>query len=148
MKCPFCIGNDSQFYFFKTDLFKAIYNKSPILPGHSLIVPNRHVERFEELTDNELSELLIFTKKVNHILNRYFPNSGFNWTIQDGFAAGQTVSHVHVHVIPRHNKDLPDPGDWYPLIEKNEDQFLDSSTRPKLTDEQLKRINQKLKSDV
>jgi bis(5'-adenosyl)-triphosphatase len=146
MNCPFCIQDESPFYFYKNDLFKAIYNKSPILPGHSLIIPSRHVERFSDLTESELSGLLLFTKEVNLILDLHFPNTGFNWTIQDGVAAGQTVSHLHVHVIPRFDKDLADPGDWYPLLEKTESEHIDSQSRPRLSDEELIRINQKLKS--
>jgi bis(5'-adenosyl)-triphosphatase len=144
--CPFCLNNDSQFYFLKDKNFKAIYNKSPILPGHSLIVPNRHVERFSELTDEELAGLLLFTKKVNELLDHFFPNSGFNWTIQDGAAAGQTMPHLHVHVIPRKEGDLPDPGDWYPLLEQVDNAYLDSSLRPTLSEEQLLEITEKLKT--
>lgn len=145
-KCPFCLNNDSPFYFLKDNYFKAIYNKSPILPGHSLIVPNRHVERFSELSDEELAGLLLFTKKVNELLNYFFPSSGFNWTIQDGAAAGQTMPHLHVHVIPRKEGDLPDPGDWYPLLEQVDNAHLDSSLRPALSEAQLLKITQKLKT--
>jgi bis(5'-adenosyl)-triphosphatase len=143
--CPFCLSDDSQMYFMKNEFFKALYNKSPILPGHSLIVPNRHVERFEQLNDNELQNMLLFTKAVVNRLNSVFPSTGFDWTIQDGCSAGQTVKHFHIHLIPRKDGDLPDPGDWYPLLESENNPYLDSDSRSKLSDDQLIRINQKLK---
>jgi len=144
--CPFCLSDNSEMYFMRDKLFTALYNRSPILPGHSLIVPNRHVERFNELTEDELKWILPFTKSVVAKLSNFFPNTGFDWTIQDGNSAGQTVGHFHIHLIPRRDKDLPDPGDWYPLLENAENQNLDSHFRSRLSEIELLEINKKLRS--
>ena len=111
------------------------------MPGHSLIIPKRHVVNFNELFDNELSEMLIFTKHVNSILTRAFGCKAFNWTIQDGEPAGQTINHMHLHIIPRKLGDLSNPGDWYPKLEKWDYKIIDSQDRPQHTLNELKRIS-------
>ncbi len=144
--CPFCFSQDDPYIFFRNELFFSIYNRAPILPGHSLVVPRRHVSSFEELTDDELSGMLHFCKRVNAILQAAFPASGFNWTLQDGVAAGQTVEHLHVHIIPRKANDLPEPGDWYPKLKVAEQNFIDSNDRPQYTHSELIIISQRLNS--
>ena len=62
---------------------------------------------------------------------------GFDWTIQGGESAGQTVDHLHLHVIPRKRGDLPSPGDWYPRLRASESEAIDSELRPHLTDTEL-----------
>ena len=143
--CPFCKESNAAEVFFASNQFRAIYNRAPILPGHTLIVPARHVTRFDDLNDQELATIMVFTKQVNKILQQVFPAEGFNWTIQDGSAAGQTIDHLHVHVIPRVREDFPDPGDWYPRLQNASDGNIDSEDRPRHTPEELIQITQKLK---
>ncbi|GFO82751.1 MAG: hypothetical protein A49_23780 [Methyloceanibacter sp.] len=75
----------------------------------------------------------------------FFGTSAFNWTIQEGAAAGQTIRHLHMHLIPRKAGDLPHPGDWYPRLTESENGLIDSSRRQQLTREQLREIARRIK---
>jgi diadenosine tetraphosphate (Ap4A) HIT family hydrolase len=77
--------------------------------GHTLIIPKRHVESLYELTDAEQSHLWTLTALVRKQLADDLNPDGFNIGINDGFAAGQTVKHAHIHVIPRWKGDVEDP---------------------------------------
>src|ERR1035437_9063760 len=112
-ECPFCAVNFSEIGFARSTNFVALYNIAPILPGHSLVIPRRHVESLMDLSDAEVSEFMIFGRDVARLLLRAFETSAFNWTIQEKEEAGQTVSHLHMHLIPRTPGDFPRPGDWY-----------------------------------
>lgn len=137
---PFDLKNAEDSVFAESANFAAIYNIAPILPGHSLIIPKRHVLSVLELSDSELAELMIFSKRVVEFLLKAFKADAFNWTIQDGEPAGQTVPHMHLHLIPRKEDDLPSPGDWYPLLKKAQTEVIDSDERVRLTSSQMRRI--------
>jgi bis(5'-adenosyl)-triphosphatase len=145
MSCPFCEDKIKESVFAESENFRAIYNLAPILPGHSLVIPKKHTISLLDLSDMELSEMIIFAKKVTQILLEAFNSVSFNWSIQDSEAAGQTVSHLHLHIVPRYTGDLPDPGDWYPKINNNLNEILDSDSRDKLSQDQLEKIVAKLK---
>ena len=81
----------------------------PISPGHTLVIPRRHVGSFFELEPDERSELLTLLDQAKADLDREFKPDGFNIGINDGPAAGQTVPHLHIHLIPRYNGDREDP---------------------------------------
>ena len=71
----------------------------------------------------------------------------FDISLQDGKNAGQTVPHLHLHIIPRYVNDLPNPGDWYPILEKFENQeLLDSYNRPIIPSDTLNEITVKLRN--
>ncbi len=81
----------------------------PISRGHTLIIPRRHVGSFFELTSDERSEMLALLDQAKAELDSEFHPDGFNIGINDGAAAGQTVPHLHIHLIPRYKGDLEDP---------------------------------------
>jgi diadenosine tetraphosphate (Ap4A) HIT family hydrolase len=81
----------------------------PVSPGHSLIVPKRHVGSFFELSAPERQALLGLLDIAHSRLRDSHKPDGFNVGINDGAAAGQTVSHLHIHLIPRYAGDQPDP---------------------------------------
>lgn len=143
--CIFCSQRVTGSAFYKNSDFAAIYNIAPILPGHSLIIPNKHYKSLYELTDAELSEMMVFARKITSVLKTYFNCDGFDWTIQDGESAGQTVPHLHLHIIPRKTGDLPESNEWYSKISQNELQLLDSEQRERLSDEEYLAITNKLK---
>lgn len=81
----------------------------PISAGHALIVPRRHVASLFELDERESSEIFeLLARARSYLLNERRPD-GFNIGINDGVAAGQTVMHLHVHLIPRYLGDRSDP---------------------------------------
>ena len=81
----------------------------PISPGHTLIIPKRHVGSFFELEEQERSEMLMLLDRAKAALDEEFKPQGFNIGINDGPAAGQTVLHLHIHLIPRYTNDRSDP---------------------------------------
>jgi bis(5'-adenosyl)-triphosphatase len=86
-----------------------------------------------DLSDDELAEFMLFGRRVARLLARAFQTPAFNWTIQEREAAGQTVAHLHMHVIPRVARDLPRPGEWYPLLRQAEAEPIDSVSRHRLS---------------
>ena len=106
MTCIFCRINDTVL---ENDLALAFYDKYPVNRGHLLIIPKRHVEQYFDLTDQErmsIDQLLFEGKKI--IDEQYQPD-GYNIGINCGEAAGQTIFHVHIHLIPRFRGDMKDP---------------------------------------
>ena len=87
----------------------VIRDAFPISPGHTLIIPKRHVSSFFDLETDERAELLALLDKAKTAADEEFSPNGYNIGINDGAAAGQTVPHLHLHLIPRVEGDLPDP---------------------------------------
>lgn len=81
----------------------------PVSPGHSLVIPRRHVGSFFEVSDGERSSLLELLGVAKMAAESEFAPAGYNIGINDGSAAGQTVPHLHIHLIPRYVGDMPDP---------------------------------------
>ncbi|MBB1073315.1 HIT family protein [Rhodoferax sp. 4810] len=77
--------------------------------GHSLIIPHRHVGSFFDLTATERGDLLALLDLAKNELDALHRPDGYNIGINDGAAAGQTVPHLHIHLIPRYAGDVPDP---------------------------------------
>lgn len=142
--CPFCHPNVSSSVFAETNHFRAIYNLAPILPGHSLIIPNTHISSFLSISDEYMTEMIIFSRKVIRTLEKAFKTSSFDWTLQEGFEAGQTIEHMHIHIIPRKKGDLTTPGDWYPQLLQSQSDLIDSIERPQHTVKEMKDITARL----
>jgi diadenosine tetraphosphate (Ap4A) HIT family hydrolase len=81
----------------------------PVSPGHSLVIPHRHVSSFFDLTEDERQALLVLLDQARAAAQAEMAPDGYNIGINDGPAAGQTVPHLHIHLIPRFAGDLPDP---------------------------------------
>ena len=82
-------------------------NLKPLLPGHILVCPQRILPRLSDLTRDEISDLFNTVTRIQRTLTRLYKADAFNVAVQDGEAAGQSVPHVHCHVIPR---TFEDPG--------------------------------------
>lgn len=81
----------------------------PVSPGHTLVIPRRHLASFFDATPAERASLLRLLDVAKARLDREFSPAGYNIGINDGPAAGQTVPHLHVHLIPRYAGDRDDP---------------------------------------
>lgn len=138
MDCPFCSESILKAQFAESKHCRAIYNISPILPGHSMVIPKKHFSSISDLPDEVYHDLMLFMRQVSEILQKAFQAAGINWTLQEGEEAGQTVPHLHFHLIPRQPADLPEPGDWYPKLRGQ--QAIDSGKRPRLSEKEMKEV--------
>ena len=87
----------------------AIRDKFPVSPGHTLIIPKRLIPTWWEATPDEQLHLTELISVVKNQLDEEFKPDGYNVGFNGGHAAGQTVDHLHVHVIPRWFGDVDDP---------------------------------------
>lgn len=142
-ECLFCNEQAAgQNTFHEDELFRARWDLIPLRPGHAEVVPKRHVQYFEELTDEELSRMLLFARDVLQIVKKVesYPGeyealladavdftrpylekavedsreivaspAAFNHGLNDGPDAGQSVPHLHYHIIPRQHGDVENP---------------------------------------
>jgi len=106
--CPFCFFERKRLRI-ETEHALAISDAYPVTEGHTLIIPTRHVISIYELTLTEQGLIWALVSEVRQRLLTDLKPDGFNIGLNDGLAAGQTVMHAHVHVIPRWNGDVPDP---------------------------------------
>ena len=81
----------------------------PVSPGHTLVIPRRHVRSFFDLSSDERAALLALLDEAKLQLDSEFRPAGYNIGINDGPAAGQTIGHLHIHLIPRYSGDQTDP---------------------------------------
>jgi len=93
----------------ESDYTVTIRDGYPVSQGHTLIIPKRHVQSFFELQANEKAAVLQALDEAKEVLDKEFSPDGYNIGINDGEAAGQTVMHLHVHLIPRYKGDTEDP---------------------------------------
>ena len=104
--CPFCKAGPVVL---KNRLAFALYDRSPVTPGHLLLIPWRHVSDWFETTDEERRDLFSLADEARALLLRERKPDGFNLGVNVGQAAGQTVFHVHLHLIPRYEGDVAKP---------------------------------------
>ncbi|MGQ9497050.1 MAG: HIT family protein [Desulfotomaculales bacterium] len=93
----------------QNDLAVAIYDKYPVNPGHVLVIPRRHFPTFFEATDEEILAVYRLIREVRALLDEQYSPDGYNIGVNNGACAGQTVWHMHVHVIPRFTGDVDHP---------------------------------------
>lgn len=106
--CPFCHVNQSEIIAVNKN-FIAKYDCFPVSEGHVLIIPKRHLYSFFQLTDYEVIDFFRLLRKVKNITDERLDPDGYNIGINQGEAAGQTISHLHIHIIPRHYGDVQSP---------------------------------------
>jgi diadenosine tetraphosphate (Ap4A) HIT family hydrolase len=106
--CPFCTLPPERIID-SNDLALVIRDGYPVSPGHTLVIPKRHIGSWFEITQAEQQALLDLLTKAKAILETEFMPDGYNIGINDGPTAGQTVPHLHMHLIPRYKDDQEDP---------------------------------------
>lgn len=109
--CKYCDESyqKSNRIILENKLFFANYDSHPVSPGHVKLIPRRHVRSLCELSDQELIAMRDLMIKVKEVIDRERHPAGYNIGINEGEFAGQTVPHLHVHLIPRYPGDVPDP---------------------------------------
>lgn len=107
--CPFCNPDSDRELIVETATMFAMYDKFPVNEGHALIIPKRHIANYFELSVKEQYGYLLVLNKVKEIITKRYQPDGFNIGINIGEYAGQTINHVHIHLIPRYKNDVSDP---------------------------------------
>lgn len=143
--CPFCNAVIREYAFLEYRGFLAIINIAPVLPGHSLVIPETHRISMTVLDEEEICAFMETARRATHILLKAFETDAFDWSVQEGPEAGQSIEHLHLHIVPRIKDDLPGPGDWYPLVHQNDQAVIDSADRKKLSQEEIEIIVSKLR---
>jgi ATP adenylyltransferase len=106
--CPFCASESDRTLLAETATAYAILDKYPVTNGHTLIIPKRHVANYFDLTTREQTACWLMVNFVKQQLSELYQTNDFNIGINVGEAAGQTVPHVHIHIIPRYAGDVAD----------------------------------------
>ena len=105
-ECIFCQMKD---YILENELAYAIYDKYPVGKGHMLFIPKRHVKDFFDITKEEREAIFELIDEGKKLLDKKYSPDSYNVGINCGEHAGQTIMHVHVHLIPRYIGDMKDP---------------------------------------
>ncbi|MFQ5830504.1 MAG: HIT family protein [Candidatus Methylomirabilia bacterium] len=108
-RCVFCDRAASGDLVAAGGLAVAFPDAFPLSPGHTLIVPRRHEPDFFALTESEQAEMWRLVIEVRRRIEAERAPDGYNIGLNAGPAAGQTVGHAHLHVIPRYSGDVEDP---------------------------------------
>ena len=107
--CIFCEKLLNKEYVIENDLAFGFWDKYPVNNGHTLICPKRHIQSFFQLTSPELEAIYELLGTAHIFLKSSFGADGFNIGVNVGQYAGQTVNHVHVHLIPHYKGDVENP---------------------------------------
>lgn len=108
MNCPFCKPTQLNIIL-ENDLAYGFYDKYPVQRGHVLIIPKQHIETYFEASDQQIMAIHRLIREAKEMVNEEFSPDGYNIGVNIGNAGGQTVPHLHVHLIPRYKGDVEDP---------------------------------------
>lgn len=103
--CKLASGEFSSATVYEDDLFRAILDISPAAKGHTLLLPKTHAVNLFELDELEVSKALLVAKKLAAAIQKTLQCDGINILQNNGTAAGQSVFHFHIHLIPRYEED-------------------------------------------
>lgn len=127
-------------FFFVSRLCAALVNQKPLVPGHVLVIPTRRTSRFADLTPDEVADLWSAAQRVGRVMEAHHGATACTYAMQDGRDAGQTVDHVHVHVLPRRRGDFARNDEIYDQLDRHEVRPLiavDDAARVARTDNEM-----------
>lgn len=149
------------FYTSPSKLTYCSVNLKPIVPGHILVIPYNNADRLVKLSTDEINDLFNTAVYIAQVLEYNMSTTAYNLGIQDGIDAGQSVPHVHIHILPRKKNDVENNDDIYDAIDNNEAQLShtiehsaqqisqsnelkvdDASRKPRTSDEMAAEANQ------
>lgn len=123
-KCIFCNLIETEILA-ENQLALAFYDKFPVNTGHVLIIPKRHIETIFDATNYEILAINDLIIEVRKILEEKYNPDGYNIGVNVGSAGGQTIFHLHYHVIPRYIGDIEDPRGGIRKIKKSIIPYID-----------------------
>ncbi|MEE8885930.1 MAG: HIT family protein [Eubacteriales bacterium] len=103
--CKIAAGEIPSTTIYEDDDFRVILDLGPATKGHALILPKEHYANITEIPDELLQKAIVLAKKVVTYMMKALPCDGYNVVQNNGEAAGQTVFHFHIHLIPRYKND-------------------------------------------
>lgn len=106
--CPFCHLSSNQILL-ENELAVAFFDKYPVQEGHLLIIPKRHAETYFHATSEEIIAMDQLARQGRDMLQEKYKPQGYNLGVNVGYYGGQTVMHLHLHLIPRYKGDMADP---------------------------------------
>jgi len=106
--CPFC-SFDKALLVLESDSAIALRDGFPVTDGHTLVMPRRHVQSIFQLSAPDQAALWLHVADVRELLLQDGSVAAINLGVNDGWAAGQTIEHAHIHLIPRRRGDVADP---------------------------------------
>nr|WP_126456953.1 HIT family protein [Sulfuriflexus mobilis] len=116
--CLFC--TDPRGVSLQNELAYSALDTYGVSPGHTLVIPRRHVASFFDLAPEEVSACMALITEERKLLDEKFKPDGYNIGVNVGTAAGQSIYHVHIHIIPRYEGDVENPqGGVRHVIPKN-----------------------------
>ena len=135
--------------FFETALSIGFVNLKPIVPGHVLIIPKRVEPRLTSLSPEEYHDLFSAVRLCAPVIERHCQAEALNIAIQDGAAAGQSVPHVHVHILPRKLNDFKRNDDVYDHLEnqKLDEAFQQTDSQVDPTAERMPRSKEEMAAE-
>ena len=93
----------------KDNNYAAFYDKAPVNKGHAIVIPKEHIISLFDFPEDKINELFIFIKRVKEIIEAEYKPDGYNIGVNEGIAAGRSVDHLHIHIIPRYKGDITQP---------------------------------------
>jgi ATP adenylyltransferase len=108
LPCLFCTPPADRI-FFRDELVIGLWDGYPVSPGHALLVPRRHITTWFESNAQERTALVAAMDVAKAIIDKHHRPDGYNIGVNCGAAAGQTIFHLHIHLIPRFLGDVADP---------------------------------------
>lgn len=108
MSCIFCEYCKEE-YIAENDLCFAIFDKFPVNEGHALIIPKRHFQNYFDATKEEITAMYDLSHEVEKIIDKKYSPDGYNVGVNVNHEGGQTIMHLHMHIIPRYKGDIEDP---------------------------------------
>jgi diadenosine tetraphosphate (Ap4A) HIT family hydrolase len=106
--CPFCNPPADRIIFDRDEVL-GLRDAYPVSPGHALVIPRRHVSTWFDATPLEKSDLVGAIDAAKAVIEQDHQPDGYNIGINCGAAAGQTIFHLHIHLIPRYTGDVAEP---------------------------------------
>lgn len=139
--CDFCHREcfEERIYH-ETNTFYWILGRSPIRPGHTLVIPKRHLARFEELMPEEINELLKEAQQWIPKLLETYKAVGYNMAVNVSKAAGQAVPHLHFHIVPRSNNEGGKLDSVRKIFYRNEPEHERTRLTAEATIQQIKKL--------
>jgi ATP adenylyltransferase len=129
MECPFCNPSEARIFLSGDQVF-GFWDAYPVSPGHALLIPRRHIPTWFEATSEEHAALISAIDQAKAAIEKNHQPDGYNIGINCGAAAGQTVFHLHVHLIPRYQGDVSDPRGGVRHIIAHKANYLNGVSEP------------------